>query len=179
MQLNGIFKQISHRKWMITTNSAPWNLYPLHQCRNPVHLVMWHLFTRQPISRVGANIVFVGYMVRTRHLHICWCLVQASVAYIGHKALHWQGEMMMGFWFCSGFRLTSTKCMMVVDMWRKLQHSNIVQLRELFTTKVFGDNCEWPKAINLFAIFDTFLKTLCCLFQLLSLCMITIQGQKP
>ncbi|CAG0881389.1 unnamed protein product, partial [Darwinula stevensoni] len=44
-----------------------------------------------------------------------------------------------------GFRLTSTKCMMVVDMWRKLQHSNIVQLRELFTTKVFGDN--WAETL--------------------------------
>lgn len=39
-----------------------------------------------------------------------------------------------------GFRLQSTKCMQVVDMWKKLQHSNIVQLREVFTTKTFGDN---------------------------------------
>uniref|UniRef100_A0AAG5D5N0 PAN2-PAN3 deadenylation complex subunit PAN3 n=1 Tax=Anopheles atroparvus TaxID=41427 RepID=A0AAG5D5N0_ANOAO len=39
-----------------------------------------------------------------------------------------------------GFRLQSTKCMQVVDMWKKLQHTNIVQLREVFTTKTFGDN---------------------------------------
>uniref|UniRef100_A0A182WIF7 PAN2-PAN3 deadenylation complex subunit PAN3 n=1 Tax=Anopheles minimus TaxID=112268 RepID=A0A182WIF7_9DIPT len=39
-----------------------------------------------------------------------------------------------------GFRLQSTKCMQVVDKWKKLQHSNIVQLREVFTTKTFGDN---------------------------------------
>lgn len=39
-----------------------------------------------------------------------------------------------------GFRLQSTKCMAVVEMWKKLQHSNVVQLREVFTTKAFGDN---------------------------------------
>lgn len=31
--------------------------------------------------------------------------------------------------------------MTVVDMWKKLQHSNVVQLREVFTTKGFGDHC--------------------------------------
>lgn len=39
-----------------------------------------------------------------------------------------------------GFRLQSTKCMQIVDMWKKLQHTNVVQLREVFTTKNFGDN---------------------------------------
>ncbi|XP_041769471.1 PAN2-PAN3 deadenylation complex subunit PAN3 [Anopheles merus] len=39
-----------------------------------------------------------------------------------------------------GFRLQSTKCVQVVDKWKKLQHTNIVQLREVFTTKTFGDN---------------------------------------
>ncbi|PSN54180.1 hypothetical protein C0J52_03572 [Blattella germanica] len=38
-----------------------------------------------------------------------------------------------------GFRLPNTKCMVLVDMWKRLQHSNIVQLREVFTTKAFGD----------------------------------------
>lgn len=41
-----------------------------------------------------------------------------------------------------GFRLQSTKCMATIDSWKKLQHSNIVQLREVFTTKACGDNCE-------------------------------------
>lgn len=39
-----------------------------------------------------------------------------------------------------GFRLPSTKCMTVVDAWKRLQHSNIVQLREVFTTKAFNDH---------------------------------------
>uniref|UniRef100_T1JCH4 PAN2-PAN3 deadenylation complex subunit PAN3 n=1 Tax=Strigamia maritima TaxID=126957 RepID=T1JCH4_STRMM len=39
-----------------------------------------------------------------------------------------------------GVRLTNTKCMALVDMWKKLQHSNIVQLREVFTTKAFGEH---------------------------------------
>ncbi|XP_031623876.1 PAN2-PAN3 deadenylation complex subunit PAN3 isoform X4 [Contarinia nasturtii] len=38
-----------------------------------------------------------------------------------------------------GFRLQSTKCMGIVDLWKKFQHSNVVQLREVFTTKSFGD----------------------------------------
>lgn len=38
------------------------------------------------------------------------------------------------------FRLQSTKCMQVVDKWKKLQHSNIVKMKEVFTTKAFGDH---------------------------------------
>ncbi|XP_046996275.1 PAN2-PAN3 deadenylation complex subunit PAN3 isoform X1 [Schistocerca americana] len=38
-----------------------------------------------------------------------------------------------------GFRLLNTKSMVMIDMWKRLQHSNIVQLREVFTTKAFGD----------------------------------------
>ncbi|XP_043929204.1 PAN2-PAN3 deadenylation complex subunit PAN3 [Protopterus annectens] len=38
-----------------------------------------------------------------------------------------------------GFRLVNTKCMVLVDMWKKIQHSNIVTLREVFTTKAFGE----------------------------------------
>ncbi|KAL7734202.1 hypothetical protein ACLKA6_011873 [Drosophila palustris] len=49
-----------------------------------------------------------------------------------------------GFKYClrrlHGFRLQSTKCMTLVEMWKKLQHTNVVQLREVFTTKAFGDN---------------------------------------
>lgn len=41
-----------------------------------------------------------------------------------------------------GFRLQSTKCMGIVDLWKKFQHSNVVQLREVFTTKSFGDQCK-------------------------------------
>ncbi|GLG93496.1 PAN2-PAN3 deadenylation complex subunit PAN3 [Gryllus bimaculatus] len=38
-----------------------------------------------------------------------------------------------------GYRLPNTKCMAVVDMWKQLEHSNVVQLRDVFTTKAFGD----------------------------------------
>lgn len=50
----------------------------------------------------------------------------------------------------SGFRLVNTKCMVLVDMWKKIQHSNIITLREVFTTKAFGEHCKflilicWP-----------------------------------
>uniref|UniRef100_A0A7N6AZQ4 PAN2-PAN3 deadenylation complex subunit PAN3 n=1 Tax=Anabas testudineus TaxID=64144 RepID=A0A7N6AZQ4_ANATE len=43
------------------------------------------------------------------------------------------------------FRLVNTKCMMLVDMWKKIQHSNCVTLREVFTTKAFGDHCDKTK----------------------------------
>ena len=32
--------------------------------------------------------------------------------------------------------------MSIIDMWKKMYHPNIVQLREVFTTKAFGDNCK-------------------------------------
>jgi len=32
---------------------------------------------------------------------------------------------------------------MIIDMWKKMYHPNIVQLREVFTTKAFGDNCKY------------------------------------
>ncbi|XP_014487952.1 PREDICTED: PAB-dependent poly(A)-specific ribonuclease subunit PAN3 isoform X2 [Dinoponera quadriceps] len=38
------------------------------------------------------------------------------------------------------FRLANTKCMVIVDMWKRLSHANLVQLREVFTTKAFGDH---------------------------------------
>ncbi|XP_035723493.1 PAN2-PAN3 deadenylation complex subunit PAN3-like [Vespa mandarinia] len=38
------------------------------------------------------------------------------------------------------FRLANTKCMVLVDMWKRLEHTNLVQLREVFTTKAFGDH---------------------------------------
>ncbi|CAB1349856.1 unnamed protein product [Coregonus sp. 'balchen'] len=46
-----------------------------------------------------------------------------------------------------GFRLVNTKCMMLVDMWKKIQHSNSVTLREVFTTKAFGDHCLLPESL--------------------------------
>ena len=43
----------------------------------------------------------------------------------------------------AGLRLSGTKCLQLVSLWSKISHSNLVTLRELFTTKSFGDNCEW------------------------------------
>jgi PAB-dependent poly(A)-specific ribonuclease subunit 3 len=41
----------------------------------------------------------------------------------------------------TGFRIQSVKLMMqVVDIWKKFSHPNCVALREVFTTKAFGDN---------------------------------------
>ncbi|GBM63371.1 PAN2-PAN3 deadenylation complex subunit pan3 [Araneus ventricosus] len=49
-----------------------------------------------------------------------------------------------GVYYClrriHGFRISNTKFISVIDTWKKLQHSNLVNLREVFTTKAFGDN---------------------------------------
>ena len=37
------------------------------------------------------------------------------------------------------FKLVNSKCMVIVEQWRKLSHSNLVALRQVFTTKEFGD----------------------------------------
>jgi len=37
--------------------------------------------------------------------------------------------------------------MVLVDMWKRLTHTNLVQLREVFTTKAFGDHCMYLKKI--------------------------------
>lgn len=44
------------------------------------------------------------------------------------------------------FRLANTKCTVLVDMWKRLIHTNLVQLREVFTTKAFGDHCPYLKS---------------------------------
>ncbi|XP_054717991.1 LOW QUALITY PROTEIN: PAN2-PAN3 deadenylation complex subunit pan3-like [Uloborus diversus] len=49
-----------------------------------------------------------------------------------------------GVYYClrriHGFRVSNTKCISIIETWKKLQHSNLVHLREVFTTKAFGDN---------------------------------------
>jgi len=37
------------------------------------------------------------------------------------------------------FRLTNSKCMVLVEQWKKLHHTNLVSLRQVFTSKAFGD----------------------------------------
>lgn len=33
--------------------------------------------------------------------------------------------------------------MTIVDQWKKVEHSNVVHLKEIFTTKNFNDRCKW------------------------------------
>ncbi|XP_035709108.1 PAN2-PAN3 deadenylation complex subunit Pan3 isoform X2 [Folsomia candida] len=48
-----------------------------------------------------------------------------------------------GFTYClrriHGFRLPSGKWLGMIDTWKNISHTNLVQLREIFTTKAFGD----------------------------------------
>lgn len=66
-------------------------------------------------------------------------------AHLGYQATMYKAtHIKTGIHYClrriHGFRLSNTKCMAFVELWRKLTHSNIVQLKEVFTTKAFGDN---------------------------------------
>ena len=40
-----------------------------------------------------------------------------------------------------GFRLTTIKAVKELDKWKQLEHVNLVSLKEMFTTKAFGDHC--------------------------------------
>ncbi len=40
-----------------------------------------------------------------------------------------------------GFRLGNQLAMGAVEAWRRINHPNIITLREAFTTKQFGDSC--------------------------------------
>ena len=42
-----------------------------------------------------------------------------------------------------GYKLSSAKAVQEVHRWRKVSHVNVVTLHEMFTTKVFGDNCKF------------------------------------
>ncbi|XP_047739940.1 PAN2-PAN3 deadenylation complex subunit pan3-like [Hyalella azteca] len=59
-----------------------------------------------------------------------------------YKATHCKSGIQYCLYRIHSYRLNNVKVTQIVDMWKKLQHSGLVQLREVFTTKVFGDNCE-------------------------------------
>lgn len=66
-------------------------------------------------------------------------------AHMGYQASMYKAtHIKTGVHYClrriHGFRLSNAKCMAFVEMWKKLNHSNIVQLKEVYTTKAFGDN---------------------------------------
>lgn len=41
------------------------------------------------------------------------------------------------------FNFAFTKLPLIIEQWKKLSHPNLVQLREVFSTKVFGDQCTY------------------------------------
>lgn len=86
----------------------------------PLELENYHTLTPIEPMRMSLKIPVVATMCRATHstTGVKYCL----------RRIH-------------GFRLQSTKCVTIIDSWKKLQHSNIVQLREVFTTKACGDNC--------------------------------------
>jgi PAB-dependent poly(A)-specific ribonuclease subunit 3 len=78
-----------------------------------------------PLERIPSN-----------SLHKTHLGYQASM----YKAIHVKSGTAYCLRRLHGFRLQNAKCMVIVDLWKNLNHSNIVQLQEVFTTKAFGDN---------------------------------------
>jgi PAB-dependent poly(A)-specific ribonuclease subunit 3 len=60
------------------------------------------------------------------------------------RRLHGEQSLVEVSWECvcvsAGVRLTTHKSVQQFDKWRKVEHSSLVSLREMFTTKAFGDN---------------------------------------
>jgi len=46
------------------------------------------------------------------------------------------------FLYVIGFRQTITKYVPVIEGWKKVNHANVVQLKDVFITKAFNDSCE-------------------------------------
>ena len=45
----------------------------------------------------------------------------------------------------TGFRLLNPKAVSSVEKWKKVSNSNIVPLKEAFSSKAFNDTCEYLK----------------------------------
>lgn len=43
--------------------------------------------------------------------------------------------------YFTGFRQTITKYAPLIEAWKKINHANIVQLKDVFITKAFNDSC--------------------------------------
>jgi len=50
-------------------------------------------------------------------------------------------EIILNF-FITGFRQAITKYTPLIEAWKKINHPNIVQLKDVFLTKAFNDSCK-------------------------------------
>lgn len=56
--------------------------------------------------------------------------------------LHTTTNLVDSFKFILGFRQTITKYTPLIEAWKKINHANIVQLKDVFITKAFNDSCK-------------------------------------
>lgn len=49
------------------------------------------------------------------------------------------------------FKLPNDQALSVVEKWRRIRHPNLVHVREAFTTRAFGDPCQFPILPYLYA----------------------------
>ena len=41
------------------------------------------------------------------------------------------------------FRLASVEAFTTIEAWQRIKHPNIISVKEAFTTRAFGDSCEY------------------------------------
>jgi len=90
----------------------------------------------------------VTYSVTNKQNEAILCAASTTVHYesyytkhIHTKAINEREKLPVRYHCVAGFRLVNTKCMSDIELWKKILHPNLVHLREVFTTKAFGDNC--------------------------------------
>lgn len=50
------------------------------------------------------------------------------------------------------FNFAFNKLPLIIEQWKKLNHPNLVQLHEVFSTKNFGDQCDYICFLCIFSI---------------------------
>lgn len=56
-----------------------------------------------------------------------------------------------------GIQVQSAKCMATADLWKKVEHTNVVHFKEIFTTKSFNDRCKFEyKSIASTVLFNEY-----------------------
>lgn len=114
------------------------------------------IFAQSPFSILSlwissAHITSLHYTLLPRPYLICTslsslCLLMPCYSGLTFAYSFQATNMKTGLRYClyriHGYRLNNVKVTQLVDLWKKLQHSSVTQLREVFTTKAFGDNCK-------------------------------------
>lgn len=83
-----------------------------------------------------------GFTYCLRRIHGKFCKMPQNKNLFPKKIYFLHFLLYSFFILFKGFRLPSGKWLGIIEAWKQLNHCNLIQLREIFTTKAFGDNCK-------------------------------------